>query len=68
MFSEKMDRSKILIGNHEHMAQLDDEYWSNASLEEKLGTVIFLRECFYGNEATTGRIQRIYTVSKLKQS
>jgi len=44
----------------------DDEYWANASIEEKLQTITYLRECFYGKTATTGRLQRIYTMSKLK--
>ncbi len=48
------------------MEMLDREYWSSAPISERLETITYLRECFYGEEATTGRLQRIYTV--LKQS
>ncbi len=44
--------------------RLDREYWSDAPIREKLETITYLRECFYGKEATTGRLQRIYTVFK----
>ena len=64
MQNEKLDRTKIIIAKQ---SVLDDmEYWNNASIEEKLQTITFLRECFYGKEATTGRLQRVYTVSKQK--
>ena len=66
MMSEKMDRSKIFYGNQKIFDEEDQEYWKNASIKEKLQTITFLRECFYGKEATTGRLQRVYTVSKLK--
>jgi hypothetical protein len=48
------------------MLKADDEYWRHATTEEKLQTITFLRECFYGEEATTGRLQRFYTIFKLK--
>ena len=61
-----MDKSQIIIAKREEIDKKDDEYWKNASIEEKLSTITYLRECFYGEEATTGRIQRIYTMLKLK--
>ncbi|MCL2214023.1 MAG: hypothetical protein FWC06_02320 [Treponema sp.] len=67
MFSEKMDRSKISYGNKEIFDKDDSEYWKKATIKEKLQTITYLRECFYGKEATTGRLQRFYTLSKLKQ-
>jgi len=66
MLSERMDRSKIIYTKREDKEKMDNEYWSNASTEEKLQTITYLRECFYGKTATTGRLQRICTMSKLK--
>jgi hypothetical protein len=61
---EKMDRKQIFIGSHKEIEKMDKKYWSKASVAEKLETITFLRECFYGPEATTGRLQRLYTVFK----
>jgi hypothetical protein len=65
--AEKTDRSQIIYSNQELLDKNDNEYWMNASTKEKLQTITYLRECFYGKTATTGRLQRIYTMSKLKQ-
>ena len=62
---KKMDRTKIVIAKQETFDKMDDIYWANASVEEKIETVTFLRECFYGKEATTGRLQRFYKILKL---
>jgi hypothetical protein len=67
MLLEKMDRIKVICGNQKLLDEIDKKYWANASAEEKLETITYLRECFYGKDATTGRLQRFYTVSKLKQ-
>ena len=61
-----MDKSSIVIAKREEIDKKDDEYWHFAPVEEKLQTITYLRECFYGEEATTGRIQRVHTVLKLK--
>ena len=72
MMSEKMDRSQVVIANRDALDRKDAEYWSRAPIEEKLQTITFLRECFYGEEATTRhpadvrRVQRVHTVLKLK--
>jgi len=66
MFSEKMDRNHVSYGNQEIFDKEDNEYWDDATIKEKLQTITYLRECFYGEEATTGRLQRFYTLSKLK--
>ncbi|MCL2230573.1 MAG: hypothetical protein FWC01_05710 [Treponema sp.] len=63
---EKMDKSSIVIAKREELYKKDDEYWRSAPIEEKLQTITYLRECFYGEEATTGRIQRVHTMFKLK--
>jgi len=61
-----MDRSKVIIATNDELDKIDADYWAKASIEEKLQTITYLRECFYGKEATSGRLQRFYTVSKLK--
>ena len=66
MFSAKMDRKQIILSNKEKLDSRDAEYWKSAAVEEKLQTITFLRECFYGEKATTGRVPRICTVLKLK--
>jgi len=66
MFSERMDRRKVIYSNKESLNLDDINYWENATTKEKLQTITYLRECFYGKEATTGRLQRFYTIFKLK--
>ena len=63
---EKIDRKQVVIAKKSVLDDKDDEYWNNAAIEEKLQTITYLRECFYGDEASTGRLQRFYTVLKLK--
>ena len=62
----KMDRSQVVIASNDDLDRQDIEYWRNAPVKEKLQTITYLRECFYGPEATTGRLQRFYTMLKLK--
>ncbi|MCL2066829.1 MAG: hypothetical protein FWG99_05135 [Treponema sp.] len=64
--TEKMDRTRIVIAKKDELDSRDTGYWNHATIEEKLQTITFLRECFYGDEATTGRLQRVYTMFKLK--
>jgi hypothetical protein len=66
MLDEKMDRSQIIIAHRDTLDEKDIEYWKHATTEEKLQTITYLRECFYGEEATTGRLQRVHTMFKLK--
>jgi len=61
---KRMDRTKIVITTQKDSEKMDDIYWANAPIEEKVETVTFLRECFYGKEATTGRLQRFCTILK----
>ncbi len=60
----KMDRSYLRIGNHSDIERDDREYWANASDRERFETITYLRESFYGEEATTGRLQRVHRVFK----
>ncbi|MDR2592101.1 MAG: hypothetical protein LBC59_04775 [Chitinispirillales bacterium] len=61
-----MNRKQIVIASRDALEESDDEYWNHTTMEEKLETITFLRECFYGEEATTGRLQRVHTMLKLK--
>lgn len=64
--NDKMDRSRFQVSTHEELDKQDKEYWANATIAERLETITYLRECFYGTEATTGRLQRLYQVLELK--
>ena len=66
MLPEKMDKSNIIIAKKEELDRCDTDYWNHATITEKLETITFLRECFYGEEATTGRLQRVHKLLKLK--
>jgi len=66
MFSERIDKSKVFYSTKEKLNDIDSEYWETATTEEKLQTITYLRECFYGKQATTGRLQRFYTLFRLK--
>ena len=66
MLSTKINRAQIVIAAKDELDRKDAEYWRSAAIEEKLQTITFLRECFYGEEATTGRLQRVHKLLKLK--
>ena len=63
--NERIDKTTISIGSSEFLEKEDMQHWAAADAAEKFTTITYLRECFYGPEATTGRLQRIYTVLKL---
>lgn len=56
----KIDRSDVAFTDHNILQEEDEKYWANAPVEEKLEMITYLRECFYGSEATTGRLQRFF--------
>jgi hypothetical protein len=62
----RMNRNDIAFGTAQEFEVQDRHFWAHASYEEKLMTITYLRECFYGKEATTGRLQRIYQFFKQK--
>ena len=62
--NKKMNRKQIMFGKPEDLDKSDQKYWAKASVGEKLSTITYLRECFYGPEATTGRLQRFYKIFK----
>ncbi|UCH98819.1 MAG: hypothetical protein JSV88_19675 [Candidatus Aminicenantes bacterium] len=60
----KMNRNEVSFNSKEAHQADEREYWINASIEEKIAMITYLRECFYGPEATTGRLQRFFEFSK----
>jgi len=66
MLPTRMNRAQVVIAKKDELDASDSEHWRHATVEEKLETITYLRECFYGEEATTGRIHRVYTMLKLK--
>lgn len=58
----RMDRTRVVVARTEDLDAEDRRYWAAASFKEKLQTITYLRECFYGPEATTGRLQGIYSI------
>jgi hypothetical protein len=61
---KRMNRMDVSFSTFKEHKKEERESWSNASVEEKLKTITYLRECFYGPEATTGRLQRFYKFFK----
>ena len=60
----RINRKLVSIATSSELQKKDKEYWARADISEKLETITYLRECFYGAEATTGRLQRFYKVFK----
>jgi hypothetical protein len=56
----KIDRTYVGFTDHETLQDEDEKYWAAAPAQEKLEMITYLRECFYGPEATTGRLQRFF--------
>ena len=63
---ERMNRRQISFGSNVELTEKERKYWETVSNEEKFQTITYLRECFYGPEATTGRLQRVYRFFKQK--
>jgi hypothetical protein len=63
----KMDRTDVAFTDQESLQKEDEEYWAKASTDEKLEMMTYLRECFYGTEATTGRVEKIYEFVEQEQ-
>jgi len=63
----KMDRTDVAFTDQETLQAEDEKYWAKASTDEKLEMITYLRECFYGTEATTGRLQRFFEFVEQEQ-
>ena len=66
MLNTKINRQTVAFSNYKNSREEEKNYWSKASIKDKLEMITYLRECFYGAEATTGRLQRLYQFSKQK--
>jgi hypothetical protein len=60
----RMNRRHMLVGTPKDLEKSEKDYWAKATVGERLRTITYLRECFYGPKATTGRLQRFYKVFK----
>jgi len=54
------EKREIFCGTSKDAEIIDSEYSLFVLGKEKFETITYLRECFYGKNATTGRIQRVY--------
>ncbi len=64
--NNRIDKTQISFTTAAEQEAKDKKYWHNASVKEKFQTITYLRECFYGPEATTGRLQRFYSIIELE--
>lgn len=64
----RLDRRDVRFTDQESLDREDRRYWARASIREKLEMITYLRECFWGDEATTGRIRKICRFIKRPQS
>ena len=61
-----IDRSQISsISFEENELQVIKEM-KNSTPQDRFALITYLRECFYGPEATTGRLQRVFEVTKFQ--
>jgi hypothetical protein len=54
------EKREVFCGTLQDAEIIDSEYNLFVLGTEKFETITYLRECFYGKNATTGRIQRIH--------
>jgi hypothetical protein len=62
----KIDRNIWSVGSRQESEKEEVLAISNLSPQKKSAVITFLRESYYGQQATTGRLQRIFEVSKQK--
>ena len=58
-----IEKKEVFCGTLQEAEILDGEYCLFVLGNEKFETITYLRECFYGKTATTGRIQRVHKSS-----
>ncbi len=61
---QRMNRMSVTVGTAKELDKENRRQLTETSVKDRLETITYLRECFYGSEATTGRLQRFYTVFK----
>jgi hypothetical protein len=58
----KIDRNSWSVGSFKDGEKEDAQALSRMSYQKKSAIITFLRESYYGRQATTGRIQRVFEV------
>jgi len=61
-----IDRSYISSVSFEENELQVMEEMKNTTPQDRFALITYLRESFYGAEATTGRLQRVFEVTKLQ--
>ena len=61
-----IDRSHIVSVSFEENELQVIEEMKNLTPQDRFVLITYLRESFYGPEATTGRLQRVFEVSKFE--
>ena len=57
-------KKEVFCGSVKEAEIKEHEYWQMISYSQKIGVITYLRECFYGKKATTGRIRRFHKAAK----
>jgi hypothetical protein len=60
----RIDKSYISSVSAEENERLVIEEMRSTTPQERFELITYLRESFYGPEATTGRLQRVFEVAK----
>ena len=61
-----IDKSHISSVSFEENELQVIEEMKNTTPQDRFALITYLRESFYGPEATTGRLQRVFEVTKLQ--
>jgi hypothetical protein len=61
-----LDRSHIVSVSFEENELRVIEEMKNSTPQDRFILITYLRESFYGPEASTGRLQRVFEVSKFE--
>jgi len=61
-----IDRSYITSGSFEKNEIQVIEEMKKTTPQDRFALITYLRECFYGSDATTGRLQRIFNITKFQ--
>jgi hypothetical protein len=56
----KAEKKEVYCGSVKGAEINEHEYWQMVLYDKKFEMITYLRECFYGKKATTGRIQRLH--------
>ena len=62
----KINRKIWKCESHAQAQKEEIKELKKLSYQQKSSIITFLRESYYGQQASTGRVQRIFTVSKRK--